>query len=302
MGIFDPAMLSKISTMSDVSSSYMGRFASSGGFGMRFIRLFALVPALFGATAQAATGDLLVAPTRIVLDGARGTEVILNNIGAEPATYRVSLELRRMTPEGVLDDVEPTAANEVETKSVAIISYAPRRITLLPNQPQAIRIGIRAPQGLPDGEYRAHMLFRAIPDAKAVTEKTDEQQSLSIALTPIYGVTIPVIIRQGNLSATASMSNAQIVTTEDSSMLNLTLARTGTRSTYGTIRVLKAGESKPAYEAKGVAVYPEVTERKVNLDMPPELAAALKGPVTIQYVEEGDAGTKVLAELKTVLR
>ncbi len=269
---------------------------------MRITWALALLPALLAGATQAATGDLLVAPTRIVLDGARGTEVILNNIGADPATYRISLELRRMTPEGVLDDVELTAANDIESKSVAMISFAPRRITLLPNQPQAIRIGIRAPQGLADGEYRAHMLFRAIPAAKAATATPDEQQGLSIALTPIYGVTIPVIVRQGNLSATASMSNAEIVTKEDSTALTLSLARTGSRSTYGTIRVLKAGESKPAYEAKGVAVYPEVTARKVNLDMPPELAATLRGPVTIQYVEEGDAGNKVIAELKTVLK
>ena len=136
---------------------------------MRFTLALALIPALIAVPAQAATGDLLVAPTRIVLDGARGTEVILNNIGADPATYRISLELRRMTPAGMLEDVALTAANDVESKSVAMISYAPRRITLLPNQPQAIRIGIRAPQGLADGEYRAHMLFRAIPAAKAAT-------------------------------------------------------------------------------------------------------------------------------------
>jgi len=30
--------------------------------------------------AQAGVGDLLVAPTRIVLDGRRGAEIILNNI------------------------------------------------------------------------------------------------------------------------------------------------------------------------------------------------------------------------------
>ena len=38
------------------------------------------------ATAQATGGDLLIAPTRIMLDGRRGTEVILNNIGNEEAT------------------------------------------------------------------------------------------------------------------------------------------------------------------------------------------------------------------------
>lgn len=62
--------------------------------------------ALSLSPAQAA-GDLLVAPTRIVLDGQRGTEIILNNIGSETATYRISLELRRMTTEGRLTEVSP---------------------------------------------------------------------------------------------------------------------------------------------------------------------------------------------------
>ena len=61
--------------------------------------------------AEAGVGDLLVAPTRIVLDGRKGTEVVLNNIGDEPATYRISVEFRRMDGSGTLQDVaEPTAA------------------------------------------------------------------------------------------------------------------------------------------------------------------------------------------------
>ena len=67
------------------------------------------------APAQAA-GDLLVAPTRVVLDGDRGTEVILNNIGSETATYRISLELRRMTPDGRLEEVSEDQANAMEQK------------------------------------------------------------------------------------------------------------------------------------------------------------------------------------------
>ena len=53
--------------------------------------------ALLPTAAGAGVGDLLVAPTRLVLDGRRGAEIILNNIGDEPATYRVSVEFRRMT-------------------------------------------------------------------------------------------------------------------------------------------------------------------------------------------------------------
>ena len=85
--------------------------------------------ALF-ATPSMAAGDLLVAPTRVILDGARGTEVILNNIGSEPATYRISLELRRMLPDGSLEDVEPAKANAHETPTLGIISYAPRKAVL----------------------------------------------------------------------------------------------------------------------------------------------------------------------------
>ena len=55
-------------------------------------------PAALLATppATAGVGDLLVAPTRIVLNGSRGTEIVLSNIGDDVATYRVSVELRRM--------------------------------------------------------------------------------------------------------------------------------------------------------------------------------------------------------------
>jgi P pilus assembly chaperone PapD len=269
---------------------------------MRFRHFLTMFPILFAAPLAAATGDLLVAPTRIVLDGARGTEIILDNIGDAPATYRISLELRRMNAGGTLDEVIPTGANEKEAKALAIISYAPRRIVLVPNQPQAIRIGVRAPQGLPDGEYRAHMLFRAIPDAKPATSTTATSGGMSVALVPIYGVTIPIIIRQGSLKATAGMSDARLIRTANGGALTLNLTRTGDRSTFGRIRVLKQGKSQPIFEAGGVAIYPEVNKRAVEFGLPDAVLAALAGPVTIQYIEDPEAGGKVLAELQTVLR
>ena len=67
------------------------------------------------------------------------------------------------------------------------------------------------PQGLPDGEYRVHMLFRAIPPATPVVQPTDEQpKGVQFKLTPVYGVTIPVIVRLGNLQATAGIANVHL--------------------------------------------------------------------------------------------
>ena len=165
----------------------------------------ALFAASIAALQPAMATDLLVAPTRVVLDGSRGTEVILNNIGNEEATYRISLQLRRMTAEGGLEEVE--MPNEAEQAALDMIRYAPRRVVLPPNQPQAIRIGVRVPEELPDGEYRAHMLFRAVPKPRPAVESEDQGEGFSIRLTPIYGVTIPVIVRNGNLSALAAIAN-----------------------------------------------------------------------------------------------
>ncbi len=251
--------------------------------------------------AQAA-GDLLVAPTRIILDGQRGTEIILNNIGAETATYRISMELRRMTAEGRLTDVSAEEANELERAAKEMIRYAPRRVTLPPNQPQAIRLGVRAPKDLPDGEYRVHLLFRAVPKARSVVDQVQQEDGFSIALTPIYGVTIPVIIRQGELKATAAIANARIEQGEEGPAFVFDLSRTGNRSTYGEIRVKKRGQDEPLLMVRGVAVYPEINQRKVSLQVPAEVVAQLKGPLSIEYYEPRNIGGGLITKTDLVLR
>jgi hypothetical protein len=228
--------------------------------------LFALPLFLAPAPASAGIGDLLVAPTRLVLDGRKGTEIILNNIGDEPATYRVSVEFRRMTPDGRLVDVpEPTAQDKIAEE---MIVYAPRRVTLAPRQPQSIRIAARAPQGLPDGEYRVHLLFRAIPPANpVVTQPGPPAKGLSFALTPVYGVTIPVIVRLGNLEAKAGIANVHLDKKDGQTAVALDLSRSGARSTFGEVRVLKPGVKDPIASQKAVAVYTELDARKVTIPL-----------------------------------
>ena len=263
--------------------------------------VFAISSVWIVAPAQA-SGDLLVAPTRIIFDGRRGTQVILNNVGAEESTYRISLVLRRMGPNGKLAEVKPEEANEKENGALGVIRYAPRRVTLPPNQPQAIRLGLRGTEDLGDGEYRAHLLFRAIPKTPAATEAVAQATGLKIQLIPVYGITIPLIIRKGKLQATAAITNPHLVTDPRGQILAFDLARQGNKSVYGEIRVTRQGESEPAMVAKGIAVYPELETRKVFLPLAPEQAASLKGPVKIGYYETLEAGGGLIAEVQTVLR
>jgi P pilus assembly chaperone PapD len=275
------------------------------GLGNRIIIGSTLLAATLGllATAPAqAAGDLLIAPTRVVFDGRRGAEVILNNIGNEEATYRITLELRRMNDEGRLDDVDAAAANDKEKKALEVIRYAPRRVTLPPNQPQSIRIGLQPTAELPDGEYRAHMLFRAIPKAASVTAAPDAGNEVKIQLIPIYGISIPIIVRKGNLQATAAMSNVRLGKDNEGPTLEFDLARSGNKSVFGEIHVTKPGQSEPVTVAKGIAIYPEVASRNVSLPLPPEVAAQLKGEVVISYYEAPEAGGGLISQVRQVLR
>lgn len=269
--------------------------------GRRLMALAALFATLSPAPALAA-GDLLVAPTRVVLDGPRGAEVVLNNIGDEPATYRVSLELKRMTADGTLEEVAPENATPAEQAMLDMLFYSPRRITLPPNQPQTIRIGVRPPAGLPDGEYRAHLLFRAVRDAVPVAEPAAAGSGVSIALTPIYGVTIPIIVRQGSLTATAAIANPRIESDGEEHALRFDLSKQGNRSVYGEVIVERPGAAEPLLVARGIALYAELDRRVVTLPVTAEQAEALRGPVRIRYLEDRDAGGATLAEVSGVLR
>lgn len=266
-----------------------------------FTPLLGLLGALAFTSPAQAQGDLLVAPTRIILDGRRGSQVILSNIGSEEATYRISLVLRRMTSEGMLEEVADAEIQAEETAALEMIRYAPRRITLPPGQPQSVRISAIPGKDLPDGEYRAHMSFNAIPKPRAVTEASAETTGVKINLIPIYGVTIPVIVRHGKVSVQAAMTQPALAQSEAGPELRFTISRQGNMSTYGEIVAIKPGLKAPISLAKGLAVYDELDQRQVALRVTPEQAAALKGPVRFEYREMPEAGGGLIAAVDTVL-
>lgn len=259
--------------------------------------LSALSPA-----ASTAQGDLLIAPTRLILDSRRGGEVILANQGNEEATYRISLELRRMDEDGNLVPVEESEATAGEKAALEMIRYAPRRVTLPPAQPQSVRISARPGADLPDGEYRVHMSFAALPKVQAVAQQpTEVANGVSIALTPIYGVVMPIIVRKGNVQVTGGLANPRFIKTEYGDAFAIDMLRSGSSSLYGDILVFRRGANEPAFIARGVGVYPEIGERHSIFDITPEQRAALTGQVRIEYREASENGGGLIAAIDGVL-
>ena len=120
--------------------------------------------------------------------------------------------------------------------------------------------------------------------------------------TPVYGVTIPVIVRLGNLQVTAGIANVRLDKKDGNPVISLDLNRSGQRSTFGEVRVLKPGAKDPVALQKAVAVYTEIGTRHVSVPVSASFKGALAGPVTVQYVETYDDGSHVIAETQAVLR
>ena len=249
-----------------------------------------------------AQGDLLVAPTRLVLDGRRGGEVTLSNIGSEEATYRITLELRRMTPEGELEPIDEADASVGEKAALEMIRYAPRRVILPPGEPQAIRISARPGAELPDGEYRVHMSFNAIPKVRPIApQEAGAPGEVAIRLIPIFGITMPIIVRKGEVEVTAALANPRIEETADGPAFSIDIARSGTASIYGDLLVYPRGASQPVFALRGIGVYPEIEARHSRFDIPGDQAAAMRGPVRIELRESLEAGGALITSLDTVL-
>lgn len=270
--------------------------------------LGACLAAALGVTASAplaAQGDLLIAPTRLVLDGGRGGEVILSNVGSEEATYRVALELRRMTPGGELVPVAEADATPAEKAALEMIRYAPRRVTLPPDEPQAIRISARPGAELPDGEYRVHLSFAALPKVRpvAAAEADDAPEGgFTVNLVPIYGITMPIIVRKGRLEVTAALANPRLAPGEGgATTFAVDITRSGGASVYGDLLVYRQGSNEPLFVARGIGVYPEIASRHAQFVLSPEQAAAMHGPMRVELREPQQNGAALIASLDAVL-
>jgi len=120
----------------------------------------------------------------------------------------------------------------------SIIKFSPRQVRLKPGESQVIRVLIKRPSGIPDGEYRSHLEIRVLPDVTGigVLKKIDPTIMQGGVVTRI-GVTLPVIWRSAQLKGDASVANASFTRKMNGELnkLKLKVTREGLRSVFGDI-------------------------------------------------------------------
>lgn len=225
------------------------------------------------AFAQAARG-IVVTPKRVVFGDHKIVEVLIANRGTSEQKFRISIVNRAMQPNGQLIEIETPAENEFFAKDV--LRYTPRQITLGPKETQKVRIMSRLGSDAADGEYRSHLLIQEIPEAKpAENAGAQGDGNLGVNVQAIFGVTIPVILRRGDLSAEVKLSTPKFVDVGGERHLQVTVNRSGTKSFLGTANVFADGQKVGTL--KNVAVYMSTLSRVISIRLDAERAKQLSG-------------------------
>lgn len=260
----------------------------------------------------AVSPDVNLTPRRVVFEGdQRGVkEVIVFNRAAGTAVYSVGLVERIMTPEGNLVDPEqasPEARARLKSAS-SWLRYSPRQVTLGPNESQTVRIQARRPADLPPGEYRAHFTVSATPpqdaglDVATAAGAADNNQ-IAIRLTPVYGISIPVIVRTGDLAVQAQIEGLRVAQVGGSKAAQFTVTRSGDRSLYGAFQValVNGGDAKQIAEIRGVGVYPEIESRDITIPLPDDVALPAGSRLRVSYIDDDAKPGAVLAQAEVAV-
>ena len=245
-----------------------------------FLGCFILVPAK-----TIAQGDLLIYPKRLVFDGSkRSQEINLSNNGNDTARYLISVVEIKMKENGSFEIIDqPEPGQRFANKN---FRFFPRNVVLGPKETQVVKVQLYRTSELEPGEYRSHIYLRAEKETKPLGEDkiAKEASSISIRLQPVFGISIPIIIRVGESTTQINLSKVSFQLENDSiPTLTMDINRTGNMSVYGEISVdyfpldgkkrattsvlnfNTSGKSTRVGYAKGLAIYTPNTVRHVQL-------------------------------------
>ena len=244
-----------------------------------------------------ATANITISPKRVILEnGQKVAEIMLINRSDKQEKFRIILNNQKMLEDGSLADTDVETGNDYFAKDKIIIS--PRQVRLEPKATQKIRIMTRINNNLPDGEYRTHLLVQNIPGPAPAIKRDENDKGLGVSIRAIFGMSIPIIIRKGSVSADISISDPKFMSKEDGKYVQFKLNRTGNKSVIGTAEVFSGNERIGII--KNLAIYLSEKTRTVLIKISPEKVNLIdKNNFLVTYEPDKDeTGTVEKAEMR----
>ena len=159
------------------------------------------------------------------------------------------------------------------------------------------------------GEYRSHLYFRSVPQETPLGQDPalKDSAAVTVRLTPVFGITIPAIIRVGECSVKVVLGDVSVNTVKDTlTTIKMKFSRSGNISVYGDIAVdytSPTGKVTRVAAVKGIAVYTPNTMRTFECNLDKKTGVDYhKGKLHILYTAPEDVKKAKLAEAELVLR
>lgn len=254
-----------------------------------------------------AQGNLIIIPRRVVFEGPKRTqELNLANTGTDSAKYLISVIQYRMMENGTFENImEPDSGQHFADKNFRIF---PRSVILGPNEAQTVKVQLINTSELKPGEYRSHLYFRAVANDKPLGEQDTQKdtKAISVRLVPIFGISIPVIIRIGTSTASVTLPDVSVLfDSSGSPQLKMSFIRQGNMSAYGDIKVDHISPQSKITQvgmAKGFAIYTPNTRRHFILGLDKNTNVNFHtGKLRVSFTTSADAKPVKIAEKELVL-
>jgi hypothetical protein len=257
--------------------------------------------------------NINITPKRLTLDRANNSATVyVFNQGSAPATVDVALVERVMLTNGEIKAAADLSSDQrlqplVQKLSSAqpFVVAAPRRVTLAPGKGQTIRVRATVPQsGV--AEYRTHLTVTTIPprDTGVTADQAASAAAnqLSFRITSVFGLSIPIIVRQGNVDARGAIEEPKIhyagVSPDGvappvrTAIVNFNMRRLGANSLFGNVEIRSANKELLGL-ARGVGVYPEIDFR--TLQIPLRRAPRPNETLEITFTDDDSSSGRVIA-------
>lgn len=275
---------------------------------MRIIHLLIFITGLlpFNIFAQ---GNLLITPMRVIFDGQKKIqELNLANTGQDTARYLISIIEIRMNNNGTFEKITEPDSGQLFASN--FLRLFPRSVTLAPGEAQLVKVQLVKTGQLQTGEYRSHIYFRAVPDTRIQGEapKLKDSTSISVSLTPVFGISIPVIIRTGAPDTKVNLTDIAIDAPENApASLKMVVRRSGNHSVYGDINVdyvSEKGKIINVASVRGLAVYTPTSFRQFHMELDKKPGINYhNGRLRISYTQQSkDAVPEPMAQTELQLR
>jgi fimbrial chaperone protein len=241
------------------------------------------VSLIFGLLSVNANANLLIYPVRVSFDETeRRSELTLTNTSSRTNTYRLEWREKSALTEGGYVDL---SKEEAEGKPIAspMVRFSPRQVTLKPGERQLIKLALRRPRDLAEGEYRSHLLFKAVPP-----EKESDNGSTSTSINIVLSFAIPVTVQQGKYDTQISLKRANIAYNPitGSRKVSLELEREGLHSASGTLSAYwmpRGGKEILIAKVADYNIWTELSEIKASLISTDADFTPMDGRLRIEY-------------------